>query len=195
MTAVLPQMSAGKSFQAGMATGKFQGVMMPDHADRPADRHRELVGHLRRHGLAEQAPALAGHVVGDVDRLLHVAARLGQDLAHLARHEPGELLLVLGQEARDAEQDLAALRRGHGAPCRECAPCAASTAASTSAGPEAGNSPMTSSRLAGLTLVKVAPDSAGFQSAPIRFWYDFVTEMDLLGARERGAWTRAGARF
>ena len=29
MTAVLPQMSAGNSFQAGIATGKFQGVMMP----------------------------------------------------------------------------------------------------------------------------------------------------------------------
>ena len=29
MTAVLPQMSAGKSFQPGMAIGKFQGVMIP----------------------------------------------------------------------------------------------------------------------------------------------------------------------
>ena len=47
---------------------------------------------------------------------------------------------------------------------------AAATAASTSAGPEAANSPMTSSWLAGLVLVKVAPESAGFQSAPIRFW-------------------------
>ena len=28
-TAVLPQMSAGKSFQPGIATGKFQGVMSP----------------------------------------------------------------------------------------------------------------------------------------------------------------------
>ena len=63
-----------------------------DHADRPADGHRELVGHLGRHGLAEQAAALAGHVVGDVDRLLHVAARLGQHLAHLARHEASRAL-------------------------------------------------------------------------------------------------------
>ncbi len=46
---------------------------------------------------------------------------------------------------------------------------AAATAASTSAGPDAANSPMTSSWLAGLTLVNVAPDAAGFQSAPIRF--------------------------
>ncbi len=46
---------------------------------------------------------------------------------------------------------------------------AAATAASTSAGPEAGNSPITSSWFAGLVLVKVAPDSAAFHSAPIRF--------------------------
>ena len=29
MTAVLPQMSAGNSFHPGIATGKFQGVMIP----------------------------------------------------------------------------------------------------------------------------------------------------------------------
>ncbi len=29
ITAVLPQISAGKSFQPGIAIGKFQGVMMP----------------------------------------------------------------------------------------------------------------------------------------------------------------------
>ena len=90
-----------------------------DDPDRAPDGHGELVGHLRWHGLPEEAPALPGHVVRDVDRLLDVAARLGQDLAHLAGHEPGELFLVLGQQARDAEQDLATLRRRHGAPARE----------------------------------------------------------------------------
>ena len=29
MTAVFPQMSAGNSFHAGIATGKFHGVMIP----------------------------------------------------------------------------------------------------------------------------------------------------------------------
>ena len=47
---------------------------------------------------------------------------------------------------------------------------AAATAASTSAGPEAANSPTTSSWFAGLTLVNVAPDPAGVHSPPIRFW-------------------------
>src|SRR4029079_635957 len=46
---------------------------------------------------------------------------------------------------------------------------AASTAAFTSAAPEAGKVPMTSSWLAGLTLSKVAPDLASTQRPPIRF--------------------------
>jgi hypothetical protein len=57
--------------------------------------------------------------VRDVDRLLDVAARLGQDLAHLAGHESRQLFLVLGQQPRDLEQDLAALRGGHQRPGRE----------------------------------------------------------------------------
>src|SRR3990170_1147399 len=67
---------------------------------------------------------------------------------------------------------------------------AAATAASTSAGPEEGNSPMTSSWFAGLTLVKVSPESAPFQSAPIRFWYVVVTKGDLLRGRalQRAGW-------
>ena len=35
MTTVLPQASAGAIFQAGMAIGKFQGVMMPDRRRSP----------------------------------------------------------------------------------------------------------------------------------------------------------------
>ncbi len=46
---------------------------------------------------------------------------------------------------------------------------AAATAASTSAGPLAGNVPMTSSWFAGLTLSKVLPDLASTQRPPIRF--------------------------
>ncbi len=37
-TNVLPQISAGAIFQAGIALGKFHGVTMPDHADRLANR-------------------------------------------------------------------------------------------------------------------------------------------------------------
>ena len=66
--------------------------------------------------MAEEAPALAGHVVRDVDRLLDVAARLGLHLPHLARHQIGERGLLLLEQPREAEEDLAALRSRHEPP-------------------------------------------------------------------------------
>ncbi len=82
-----------------------------DDPDRHAHRHVELVAELGRRGLAEQAPALAAHVVAHVDRFLDVAAGLGRDLPHLVGHEVGHLVLALDEELREAEEDLAALRR------------------------------------------------------------------------------------
>ena len=66
-----------------------------------------------------QAPALAAHVVAHVDRFLDVAAGLGADLAHLARHQVGQLGLVLAQELGEAEEDVAALGRRDEAPVLE----------------------------------------------------------------------------
>ena len=78
-----------------------------DDADRLPDAHVELVRKLGRCRLPEQAPALAAHVVGHVDRFLDVAARLGQDLAHLAGHQLRDVFLLLGQQLGEAEEDLA----------------------------------------------------------------------------------------
>ena len=91
-----------------------------DDADRHAYRHLELVAELRRGRLPEEAPALAAHVVAHVDGFLDVAAGLGLHLPHLVRHEVGQLGLVLDDELREAEEDLAALRRGDEAPVLEC---------------------------------------------------------------------------
>ena len=99
-TTVLPLISAAVIFQHGIAIGKFHGVMIAGDADRLADAHRPLVGQLARGRVAEHAPALPGHQVGDVDAFLDVAARLGQDLAHLARHLAREAFLVLRRAAR-----------------------------------------------------------------------------------------------
>src|SRR4029077_11125713 len=87
--------------------------------ERRADANVHLVAQLRRRRVTEEAPALAGHVVGDVDRLLDVAARLGLHLPHLVRHQVGERRLLLLEQAREAEEDLAAFRRGHAPPLRE----------------------------------------------------------------------------
>ena len=99
-TTVLPVTSAGIIFQHGIAIGKFQGVMIPA----TPIGWRMLIAHLSgsslRDGVAEEPAALAGHQVGDVDAFLDVAAGLGQDLAHLAGHRPGQAFLVLGHEVR-----------------------------------------------------------------------------------------------
>src|SRR5712691_6753709 len=63
------------------------------HADRHADRDAELLRQLAGRLDAEEPAAFAEHVLGGVDSLLHVAERLRQHLAHLARHEPAELVL------------------------------------------------------------------------------------------------------
>src|SRR5262249_10004304 len=90
-----------------------------DDTDRLAHAHVPLVAQLGRRRVAEEAPALAGHVVRDVDRLLDVAARLGLHLPHLARHQIGERGLLLLEEAREPEEDLAALRGRPHPPLRD----------------------------------------------------------------------------
>ena len=116
MTTVFPHTSAGNIFQVGMASGKLKGVMRPQT---PMGR-RTLIAHLfaqlRRHRLAEEAAALHAGVVGGVDALLQVAARLREHLAHLARGGPGDLVLALGEQVAHAAQDVAAGGGRHAAP-------------------------------------------------------------------------------
>jgi hypothetical protein len=90
-----------------------------DDADGHPHRHLELVAQLGRGRLPEEAPALAAHVQGHVDRLLDVAAGLREHFAHLAAHQLGQLVLLLLEEPGEAEEDVAALGRGHQAPLLE----------------------------------------------------------------------------
>ena len=105
MTQVLPQTSAGRSFHEGMAMGKFQGAIMPQTPTGMRTDMANLDFSSEGVVLAEEAAAFAGHVVGGVDGLLHVATGFGEDFAHLAGHVAGVLLLALGE-------DLAGLCRG-----------------------------------------------------------------------------------
>ena len=116
-----------------------------------AEGEELLVGHLRRHGLAVEPPALAEEEVAGVDDLLHLAERLGVGLADLARDEPGERLLVLLDEAADLGDHAAADRRGHGGPLALGAARAARQASTKCVGvARAATSATTSARLAGL---------------------------------------------
>jgi hypothetical protein len=109
-------MSAGSIFQLGTAIGKFQGVVPrgdeADDAHRIAYRHTEFVGHLYGRGVAEKPPPLAAHVIGHVDGFLHIAARLGQDLAHFLCHEPREVFLAFLHNLCHAEENFATTGRG-----------------------------------------------------------------------------------
>jgi hypothetical protein len=106
----------GRDLPAGDSDGEVPGRDRTDDSDRQADAHLELVRHLRGRRLSEHAPALTGHVVGHVDGFLDVAASFGAHLAHLLHHQVGELVLVLDERLRDAEEDLGALRRRDEAP-------------------------------------------------------------------------------
>ena len=99
--------------------GKFQGVMSPATPTGMRTDIWNLLAQLGRRRLAELAAALARHVVRHVDGFLDVAAGLGQDLAHLARHVARELLLAPDQDLGRAVEDLAALGRGQRPPARE----------------------------------------------------------------------------
>ena len=118
-TTVFPATSAGAIFQDGIAIGKFHGVMTPMT---PIGMRTDIWNLFRSSdGVVwpKRRRPSPRHVVAHVDRFLDVAARLGLHLPHLVRHEVGELRLVLGEELREAEEDLAALRRGDEAPVLE----------------------------------------------------------------------------
>ncbi len=91
-------------------------VARGDHrgdADGHAEGEQLLVGHLRRHGLAVEPPALAEEEVRGVDDLLHLAQRLGVGLADLTRDQPRQRLLVLLHEAPELLDRPPAHGRGH----------------------------------------------------------------------------------
>ena len=119
MTTVQPAASAGAILRVAIASGKFHGVIRKhgptgccDTIMRPVPSGFGAVAALDARGLlAEPAQELAA--VGDL------AARLGERLAHLDRHEQGEVLLALLQQVERAAEDLGALARGRRRPRRE----------------------------------------------------------------------------
>ena len=88
-------------------------------AHRLADAHRELVRQLRGCREAEEPAPLARGEEGHVDRFLDVAPRLGEDLAHLARHQARELLLVALQDLARGVEHLGAPGRRRVLPAGE----------------------------------------------------------------------------
>ena len=126
------------SFHDGIAIGKFHGVIAPTTPTGIRTLIMNLSRELARRRLAEEPAAFAGHVLAHVDRLLDVSPGLGSHLPHLARHQLGQLVLVLAQELGEPEEDRAARRCRHEPPALERL-LRRATARSTSAAPERGN--------------------------------------------------------
>ena len=138
MTQVLPETSAGKSFQTGNGHGEVPRRDQADDAHRHAHAHGEFVLQLAGGGLAEEAAAFAGHVEGLVDGFLHVAAGFGQHLAHFAGHVAGDTAPCAAADRLPARTRISA-RLGAGTR-RQVAKAflAAATAWATSSAPEDG---------------------------------------------------------
>ena len=122
-TTVFPIASAGAIFHASMSSGKFHGMIWPDHADRHATRQLPL-HELRPAGVVVEVPRHERHV--DV-------ARLADRLAVVERLEHGEQPAVLLHLPRE-RVEVPRPRRARRAPTTPgCAARAARTARSTSA--------------------------------------------------------------
>ena len=92
--------------------GEVEGRDDPDHAERVPGLHQPVAGPLGGHRAAEQLPRQADGVVADVDHLLHLAERLGGDLADLEADQGGQVVAVLAQQLAEALDDGAPHRRG-----------------------------------------------------------------------------------
>jgi hypothetical protein len=98
---------------------EVEGRDAAHHAQRvPLLAHR-VPGPLRVHREPVQHARLPHREVGDVDRLLHLAQPLLQDLAHLERDQLAQRLLVRAQALADLAHDFAARGRRQGAPALE----------------------------------------------------------------------------
>ena len=101
-----PAATAGPSLCAARFSGKLNGEMAADHADRPPHDHARVV-HAGRVGvhpdqLAAQRPGLVGREDDRLDGSVGLDLGGRKRLPGLLRDRPGELLAALAQEPGDA---------------------------------------------------------------------------------------------
>jgi hypothetical protein len=95
-TIVLPQASAGPTFQLAIASGKFHRDDQPDDAERLAERQIDAAGHWNR--LAVVLVDRPGVEVEDFGDHADLAAGVGDRLARVTALQPSQLLTVLLDE-------------------------------------------------------------------------------------------------
>ena len=105
-TAVQPTARANGSFWLMISSGKFQGVIMPDHADGLAEHEPEHGRPEGVVGVAVGVPTQGGGVLPEVGRGRDLVLRLADRLAALERLDIGEVVRdprgCLGDAGEDA---------------------------------------------------------------------------------------------
>src|SRR5881409_1484062 len=100
-------------------------IMLTRKDDLAREMTREMgkvLAEARGDDITELAAPLAGDVIRHVDALLDIPAGFGEDLAHLAGHFPGEVVLPCEHDLAGSVEDLAALWGGIETPTVEGAP-------------------------------------------------------------------------
>ena len=118
-TTVLPWQSAGAIFHAGMAIGKFHGVMMPTTPTGSRVMVDLDAGPDARHDFAGQAQRFAGEEIEDLPCPHRLADAFGKRLALLARKQAAELLAPLQNLVAGRLEDVVALLDARARPRRE----------------------------------------------------------------------------
>ena len=120
-TAVLPNASAGATFQVAVMNGTFQGLIEGAHADRVVERVVQV--RRRRIGVAVDARAHLGEVVEVVGRARHqLLAGLGDGLAGVQGLGARDLRNVRGDQVAELAHEPGALGRRAGRPISETPP-------------------------------------------------------------------------
>ena len=97
-----PQTSATAVFQDHTADGEVEGADDADDAERVPGLHQPVARALGGHRPAVELAGQPDGEVADVDHLLHLAPRLGGDLADLEADQGGQVVLVLGEQLAEA---------------------------------------------------------------------------------------------
>ena len=127
-----------------------------DHAERLAAAEEHGVRRVGRQDVPAHPPALTAEVAEDVARAEHLAGRLGERLALLARERARDLVQALGEQFGRLEEDGAARRRRRGRPGRERLGGGGDRMSRVRGGRADGNTARTSSGSAGLLVSKLA---------------------------------------
>ena len=155
-TTVLPSSRLGPSIHSGTANGKFHGVMT---ATTPHGLRRMKASFS---AISEASTSPHRHAAGAEDVLDHVQAfddlgpALGDDLAALAGHQPGEVVGLALDELGEVVEQLGAVDAA-GAPPGRVGGAGRGDGLVGVGAVAWGKTPMISSSRAGLVLAKVLP--------------------------------------